>query len=209
MTGSLLAVLGALGHWSVVLLMVLTFAETGILVGFLLPGDSLLFGAGVLVAAGGMGLPLWLTILAVTVAATAGNQVGYAVGRRYGPRVLHRPSSRLLTPRHLQRARVFVERHGPRAVLLSRFVPFARTLTPVIAGVGEMPRRRFLTYNLVGAAVWSAVMLGGGYLLGGVPFIAGHLELIMLGMIGVALLPGPAALRPTRSRADVAVAQVG
>ncbi|MCW2848184.1 MAG: phosphoesterase, PA-phosphatase related protein [Marmoricola sp.] len=189
MTDTLVHLLSTLGPAALVLLIVVAFAETGILVGFLLPGDTLMFSAGVLLAAGAIDLPLWLVLVVVTVAATAGDQVGYLIGRRFGPRVLNRPKSRLFSPRHLERARVFFERYGPRAVVLARFVPFARTMTPVVAGMGRMPRRRFALYNLGGAGAWALLTLGVGYWFGGIQIVADHLGLIAIGMAFISLLP--------------------
>jgi membrane-associated protein len=147
MIAVLTPLMAALGPLAVLLLMVVLFAETGLLIGFFLPGDSLLFTAGVLVAAGVVPLPLWLVAAGAFAAAAMGDQVGYLLGRRFGPRVFHRSDLRLLAKDHVIRARVFFDRHGPRAVILARFVPVVRTLTPVVAGVGHMPRRRFTLYN--------------------------------------------------------------
>ena len=189
MTGTLVHLLATLGPVALVLMMVVAFAETGILAGFLLPGDTLMFSAGVLLAAGAVHLPIWLALVAVTVAATAGDQVGYLVGRRFGPRLLNRPKSRFLSPRHLERARIFFARYGSRAVVLARFVPLVRTMTPVVAGVGQMSRPRFALYNLAGAAAWAVLTLGGGYWFGAIPLVADHLDVIAFAMVGLSLLP--------------------
>ncbi len=186
----LMAVLGPL---AVLLLMAVLFAETGLLVGAFLPGDSLLFAAGVLVAAGVMHLPLEVVGAGALVAAVAGDQTGYVLGRRFGPRVFNRRDSRLFSHRHVIRAQQFVDRYGPRAVLLARFVPLVRALTPVVAGVGRMPRGRFTFYNVIGAAVWTALMLAAGFLLGGVSVVADHIELIVVGVVALSLLPAVAA----------------
>lgn len=119
--------------------MAMAFAESAILAGFLVPGDTLVFSAGVLLATGVLQLPVWLAIVAVGVAATAGDQVAYALGRRCGPWVLNRSQSRLSSPRHADAAQAFFARHGPMAVVPAWFVPLVRTLTPVVAGVGRMP----------------------------------------------------------------------
>jgi membrane-associated protein len=189
MSATLTHLLSTLGPAALILLIVVAFAETGILVGFLLPGDTLMFSAGVFLASGALHLPIWPTILAVAIAAAAGDQVGYLLGRRFGPRVLNRPKSRLLSPRHLDRAESFFRRHGPRAVLLARFVPLVRTMTPVVAGVGQMPRRRFAVYNFAGAAAWALLTLGGGYWFGGIPFVSAHLGLIAIVTAVVSMLP--------------------
>jgi membrane protein DedA with SNARE-associated domain/membrane-associated phospholipid phosphatase len=202
MTGAIDSLLTSLGPLAVVIVMAVVFAETGLLAGFFLPGDSLLFTAGLLVAHGVIGIPIGAVIVAVSVAAFAGDQVGYLIGRRLGPRVLSRPQSRLLNPDHLQRASGFFDRHGPRAVILARFVPVARTFTPPAAGAGRMPYVRFTAYNAVGGAAWCASMLGAGYLFGGVPFVTAHIELITIGIVLLSLAPAWVALLRSRLRAN-------
>ena len=191
----LMAVLGPL---AVLLLMGVLFAETGLLAGFFLPGDSLLFAAGVLVAAGAIHLPLWLVAAGACLAAVVGDQVGYLVGRRFGPRVFNRRNSR----HHVARAEAFFDRHGPKAVVLARFVPVVRTLVPAMAGMGQMPRRRFTAYNLAGGLVWAVGMLLAGFFLGGIPFIAAHIELLALAVVAASLVPaGLGLLRRRAGRA--------
>ncbi|MBA2953757.1 phosphatase PAP2 family protein [Nocardioides sp. MAH-18] len=194
MTGTLDALLTSLGPLAVLLVMAVVFIETGLMAGFILPGDSLLFTAGLLVAHGTIGVPIWAVVPLVCAAAVIGDQVGYAVGRRYGPRVLTRPRSRLLNPAHLDRASSFFDRHGPRAVVLARFVPVARTFTPVAAGAGKMPYRTYLAYNIAGGALWCTTMLLAGYLLGGIPLLRDHIEVITIGIVALSLLPAIVSL---------------
>jgi len=189
MIALLTPLMAALGPLAVLLLMGVLFAETGLLAGFFLPGDSLLFTAGVLVAAGAVPLPVWVVAIGAFVAAVVGDQVGYLLGRRFGPRIFSRQGSRLLSHDHVARAERFFDRHGPRAVVLARFVPVVRTLAPAVAGVGRMPRRRFTTYNVVGALVWTTGIVLAGYFLGGVPLIAAHIELIAVGVVMLSLVP--------------------
>jgi membrane-associated protein len=189
MSGVIDALLSSLGPLAVLLVMGVVFAETGLLAGFFLPGDSLLFTTGLLVSQGTIGVPIWVVVPLATVAAVVGDQVGYGVGRRYGPRVLKRPRSRFLDPAHLDRARSFFDRHGPQAVVLARFVPIARTFTPVAAGAGRMRYRSYLAYNVVGGVAWCTTMLLAGYVLGGVPVLRNHIELIVIGIVIVSLLP--------------------
>ena len=189
-----------LGPFAVLLLMGVLFAETGLLAGFFLPGDSLLFAAGVLVAGGAIHLPLGLVAAGAVVAAVLGDQVGYLLGRRFGPRVFSRRSSRWLSRDHPVRAEAFFDRHGPKAVVLARFVPVVRTLVPALAGMGRMPRRRFTGYNLAGGLVWAVGMLLAGFFLGGVPFIAAHIELLALAVVGASLVPAGVALLRSRAR---------
>lgn len=193
----LMAVLGPL---ALLLLMGVLFAETGLLAGFFLPGDSLLFAAGVLVAAGAVHLSLWLVALGASAAAVAGDQVGYLVGRHFGPRVFSR-DSRWLSRNHVVRAEAFFAKHGPKAVVLARFVPVVPTLVPAVAGMGHMPRRRFTAYNVAGGLVWALGVLLAGFFLGGVPFIAAHVELLAIGVVAASLVPtGLALLRRLRRR---------
>jgi membrane-associated protein/undecaprenyl-diphosphatase len=193
----LMAVLGPL---AVFLLMGVLFAETGLLAGFFLPGDSLLFAAGVLVAAGAIQLPIWLVAVAAFAAAVVGDQVGYLVGRRFGPRVFSRADSRWLSRDHVSRAERFFDRHGPKAVLLARFVPVVRTLVPAVAGMGRMPRRRFTAYNVAGGLGWAVGMLLAGFFLGGIAFIAAHIELLAIGVVALSLVPAGIAVIRRRVR---------
>lgn len=189
MTETLLALLTPLGPYALLLLAAVAFAETALLIGVMLPADTLLVTAGVLVAAGALQLPLWLWLVAVALAAVAGDQVAYLVGKRLAPRLRHGQGSRLATPQRLEQGRSLFDRHGAKAVVLARFVPVARTLTPVVAGMSGMNRRTFLAYNIVGALAWTAVMFGGGYWLGAVPFIASNLDAILLAVVAISVLP--------------------
>jgi membrane-associated protein len=198
---ALTPLLAALGPAALLLIMLVVAAESAAFFGFLLPGDSLLFTAGVLVASGAIALPAWALVLGVVVAAAAGDQVGYLVGRCWGPRLLSgRSSSRFLDPRHGERAQAFFERHGPRAVVLARFVPVVRCLAPAVAGLSRMPRRRFTAYNLIGAAAWGTGVPLAGWLLGGVPFVAAHVELCLLALVALTLAPGLGALVRSHGR---------
>jgi len=199
-TSAIDALLTSLGPLAVLIVMLVVFAETGLLAGFFLPGDSLLFTAGLLAAHGVIGMPIWAVIVMVSVAAIAGDQVGYLIGLRLGPRVLNRPHSRLLDPTHLQRASTFFDRHGPRAVILARFVPVARTFTPPAAGAGRMPYRTFTAYNAIGGFAWCASMLGAGYLFGGLAFVNAHIELITIGIVLLSLAPTGLAVARSRLR---------
>ncbi|GEP39652.1 hypothetical protein NPS01_33150 [Nocardioides psychrotolerans] len=143
--------------------MAIVFAETGLLLGFFLPGDSLLFTVGILVATGVVHLPLPLPLPLVAAclfaAAAAGDQVGYLLGRRFGPRLFDRADSRLFSRSHAERAEAFFAKHGPKAVILARFLPVVRTFTPVVAGVARMPRGSFSLFNLAGAAMWAVSLI--------------------------------------------------
>lgn len=176
-------------------LLAVVFAESGLLIGFFLPGDSLLFTAGLLASQGRLNLPV--VLVGCFVAAVAGDQVGYAFGRRAGPALLRRPDSWWLKRRHFERTQEHFAQHGPKTVLLARFIPVVRTLTPVLAGVGEMPYRTFVAFNVLGGLVWAVGVTLAGFGLGrAVPSIDRYL-LPMIGLIVVvSLLP---ALREFRS----------
>jgi membrane-associated protein len=177
----------------------IVFVESGLLVGFFLPGDSLLFTAGLLSANGT--LPsIWVLLIAVPLAAIAGDQVGYAIGRKAGPRVFTRPNSRLFREEYVQKAADFFERHGARTIVLARFVPVVRTFAPVMAGVARMPYRTFLAYNVVGGVAWGCGITTLGYFLGQIDFVKANIEFIVIGIVMLSFLPIAFELR----RAQVA-----
>ena len=182
-------VLLSLGPAALLLVMAIVFAESGLLIGFFLPGDSLLFLTGAFVASGVISLPLWLLTLGVAAAAVAGDQVGYLIGRRLGPRVFSRPDSRVFRQSHTKAAHEFFDRHGSKAVILARFIPIVRTFVPVVAGIGRMPRRRFTLYNVIGGVTWSALILAAGFWFGGITFVAAHIELITISLAALSIVP--------------------
>lgn len=205
MTSTLTSLLTDLGPASVLVLMLVIFAETGLLVGFFLPGDSLLFTAGLLVASGVLPVHLGVVILATWVAGVLGDQVAYLIGGGLGARLFTGRQPRWIPARHVESARVFFDHHGHKAVILARFVPLARTFTPVVAGAVEMPRRRFTVYNIIGGFLWTACMALAGYFLGGVPIVAQHVDIVTLGIIAVSLVPAAIAFiraRRTGARRD-------
>lgn len=198
MIAILTPLLYTLGPLAILLVMAVVFTETGLLLGFFLPGDSLLFLSGALVASHVIALPFWVLALGVFVAAVAGDQLGYLIGRRYGPKVFSRPDSRLFRHEHAERAQAFFARRGALAVILGRFVPVVRTFVPVVAGVGKMPHRAFTALNLVGALVWAIGIVTVGFFFGGIAFVAAHIELITIALAGVSIIP--AALEVLRRR---------
>ena len=169
-------------------MMVVLFAECGLLVGFFLPGDSLLFTAGLLVA-GGLVAPLWVILLLLPIAAIAGNLVGWWIGYRAGPAVFDRPDSRLFKAQYVERAREFFERNGARTIMLARFVPVVRTFATVMAGAARMDFRRFALYSLIGGVVWTTAVTLLGYSLGHVAVVRDHIELFILGIVALSLVP--------------------
>jgi membrane-associated protein len=178
-------------------MMAILFAECGLLVGFFLPGDSLLFTAGLLVA-GGLIAPLWVLLVALPVAAIAGNLVGWYIGRKAGPAVFERPDSRLFKAQHVERARTFFERNGARTIFLARFVPVVRTFATVMAGAARMDFRRFALYSAVGGLVWTIGITVLGFWLGHVAVVRDHVELFVLGVVALSLVP--VVIEAVRSR---------
>jgi membrane-associated protein len=169
-------------------MLAILFAECGLLVGFFLPGDSLLFTGGLL-AASSLIAPLWVLLLTLPIAAIAGNLVGWWVGRKAGPAVFDRPDSRLFKARHVDRAHQFFERNGGRAIILARFVPVVRTFVTVMAGVARMDFRRFAVYSLVGGLLWTAGVTLLGFWLGQVALVREHVELFVLAVVVLSLVP--------------------
>lgn len=179
----------ALIQWGgYILLVAIVFTETGLLVGLFLPGDSLLITAGLLAGAGVLNI-WWLNVL-VIAAAIAGDSTGYAIGVRLGPRIFTREKSLLFNPKHVERTQRFYEKYGPKTIVIARFVPIIRTFAPVLAGVGAMRYRRFLTYNVVGGIGWVASMTGAGYVLGQtVPNISKHMHVLVIVIIVLSCIP--------------------
>jgi membrane-associated protein len=166
----------------------IVFTETGLLIGFFLPGDSLLITAGLVAAAGH--LDIWRLNLLLILAAILGDSVGYAIGRRLGPRLFTRPQSLLFNPRHVERTRAFYARHGAKTIVIARFVPIVRTFAPVVAGVGQMEYRRFVIYNVAGGIGWVTSMTWAGYLLGqAIPNIGDHIHIVVGIVILLSLVP--------------------
>ncbi len=174
------------GLWIV---LVIIFAECGLLIGFFLPGDSLLFTLGLFVARGDISQPLWVVCVLTTLAAIAGNQVGYFIGKAVGPHIFNKPDSRLFRREYVDKTNAFFERHGPRAIVLARFVPIVRTFITVTAGVGRMNYRVYTTYSVIGGILWAAGLTILGYSLGNVDFVARHIELILIAIVAVSALP--------------------
>ena len=178
------------------------FAETGLLVGFFLPGDSLLVTAGLLSAQPQFGLNLWLLGALLTLAAIVGNSVGYAIGKVTGPRLFTRDDSLLFKKKHLFRASAFYEQHGGKTLVIARFMPVVRTFVPVVAGLAEMKFAMYTAYNLLGAVLWIWSMLFVGYFLGRyIPGIENHITKVILVVIFLSLLPGLVSWQRERMRA--------
>lgn len=187
------------------------FAECGLLVGFFLPGDTLLFSAGLLVSQGTFQVPLWLLCGAVSLAAIAGNLSGYAIGYKAGPLVFNRPDSALFKHEHVERAHAFFERWGAATIVLARFVPIVRTFVATIAGASKMRLSVFTAYSIIGGVLWGTSVPVAGYFLGKIPLVRDHVEVILLAAVVIvvffAILPvGFEVWRRRRLRAAAAQA---
>jgi len=181
------------------------FAETGLLVGFFLPGDSLIVTAGLLSAQPQFGLNVYLLGVLLTVAAIIGNTVGYLIGRATGPRLFTRDDSLLFKKKHLYRAHDFYQKHGGKTLVIARFMPIVRTFVPVVAGLANMPLKAYTAYNVLGAIAWIWSMLFIGHFLGRmVPGIDKHIEPMILVIIALSLLPGLISWRRERAKAATA-----
>jgi len=186
-------------------LTLIIFAETGLLIGFFLPGDSLIVTAGLLSAQPQFGLHVWLLGLLLTVAAIIGNSVGYAIGRYSGPRLFTRDDSLLFKKKHLIRAHEFYQKHGGKTLVIARFMPIVRTFVPVVAGMAEMDYKSYTAYNVLGAILWIWSMLFIGFVLGRyIPGVEHHIEKVIIAVIIVSLLPGLISWRRERARAAAA-----
>ncbi len=166
----------------------IVFAETGLMVGFFLPGDSLLVTAGVFAASGQFNL--WVIIVLLSIAAIVGDTVGYWFGRRVGPALFRRPKSLLFHPDHLRRAHDFYEKHGGKTIIIARFMPIIRTFAPIVAGMGRMNYGRFVSFNVFGGLFWVVSMTGIGYFLGRIPGVRKHIEIVIVIVVFLSILPG-------------------
>jgi membrane-associated protein len=178
---------GQYGPWIYALLFVVIFAETGLVVFPFLPGDSVLFIAGTVVATAGLNVEVLVALL--IVAAILGDSLNYAIGHYIGPRVYDKPDSRWFKQDHLRRTQGFYDRYGGVTIIIGRFVPIIRTFAPFLAGVAGMTYRKFLSYNVIGAVLWISLLVYAGYLFGNIPWVRQNLTLIVLGIVFVSLLP--------------------
>ena len=187
----LLITFGYIGLFAIVFAesgLLVVFIESGLLVGFFLPGDSLLFTAGLLINTQDV-LPLWLVLLTVPLAAIAGDQVGYLIGKKAGPHVFNKPDSRFFQQEYVDKAYEYFEKYGARTIVLARFVPIVRTFAPVVAGVSKMRYRTFVTYNVIGGILWGAGVVLLGYFLGQIEFVADNIEPIILLIVAISVMP--------------------
>lgn len=176
------------GIWIYVILFLVIFCETGLVITPFLPGDSLLFVAGMIAASGAMNVHLLFVLL--LIAAILGDAVNYTIGKYFGHKLFANPDSKIFRPEYLNKTHDFFEKYGGKTIIIARFVPIVRTFAPFVAGMAEMTYKKFAFYNVTGALLWVGSLLYAGYLLGGITFIQKNLTAIILGIIFVSILPG-------------------
>ena len=186
------------GIWG---LLLIVFAESGLLIGFFLPGDSLLFTCGLLITAGTLDFPLWAAIALICLAAILGDQAGYMFGKKVGPSLFTREDSRLFKRENVVKAHEFFEKYGPKSLVLARFVPIVRTFTPIIAGVSGMKYRSFVTFNVIGGVLWGAGVTLLGSWLGNIDFVHKNIEAILILIVLVSVVPIAIEFLRARSKA--------
>jgi membrane-associated protein len=178
-----------MGAWAVVGVLFLVFAECGLLLGFFLPGDSLLFTVGMLVGAGTIDSPIGVVCLVISAAAILGNLVGYWIGAKAGPALFQNKNSKIFRQEYVDKTAEFFDKHGPRAIVLARFVPIVRTFITAMAGVGRMDFKVYMTYSAIGGVLWGTGVTLAGYFLGQVPFVRQNIDLILIGIVVLSLVP--------------------
>lgn len=186
------------GIWG---LLLIVFAESGLLIGFFLPGDSLLFTCGLLITSNQLDFPLWAAVALICVAAVLGDQAGYLFGKKVGPSLFTRPDSRLFKQENVVKAHEFFEKYGPKSLVLARFVPIVRTFTPIIAGVSGMKYRSFFTFNIIGGVLWGAGVTLLGSWLGKIDFVKNNIEAILILIVLVSVVPIAIEFLRARSKA--------
>ncbi|GAB3287691.1 DedA family protein [Parasphingorhabdus pacifica] len=182
-------IIQAMGPFALIGVCLIIFAECGLLAGFFLPGDSLLFVAGLFVASGAIDTPIWLVCVLLSVCAFVGNVTGYWIGRKVGPALFNKADSKVFKQEHVDKTHDFFERYGARAIILARFVPIVRTFITAVAGVGKMDQRKFFIYSAVGGVLWTVSMSLLGYFLGNIPWIKENLEMMALVIVVFSIVP--------------------
>lgn len=187
------AIIPGLGPWALIGVCAIIFAETGLLIGFLFPGDTLLFFTGLLTVQGVIDIPVWWVALAAGIAAFLGGELGYLIGNKVGPRIFERKDSGIFSTKNVEHTNAFFVRFGPAAVILARFVPVVRTFAPIAAGVGHMNYRKYSLYNLVGALLWGVGVVMAGFLLGRIPwvhdFATKYIDIVLLAAVALTVIP--------------------
>jgi membrane-associated protein len=182
-------ILRGMGGWALAVLCLIIFAECGLLVGFFLPGDSLLFVAGLFTATGAIDSPLWLVCVLVTVCAFVGNVCGYWIGAKVGPALFSKPDSKLFKKEYVDKTHEFFDKYGARAIILARFVPIVRTFITAMAGVGKMDPKKFFTYSAIGGIAWATGVTVLGYFLGEIEFIEKNIDLMAILIVLISIIP--------------------
>lgn len=182
-------ILRDLGPLAMVIVCLIIIAETGLLVGFFLPGDSLLFTVGLMIGTGLIDIPIWLACTLISLSAIAGDQLGYFIGRKAGPAVFKRPNSKFFSQKNAERAQHFFVKHGAKAVIFAHYVPILRTFVPVAAGVGKMQYSYYLRNNVIGALSWGIIVPLIGFFLGQIQFVRDNVILVTLTLVAVSLIP--------------------
>ncbi len=182
-------ILRGMGGWALAVLCLIIFAECGLLVGFFLPGDSLLFVAGLFVATGAIASPLWVVCVLVTVCAFVGNVCGYWIGAKAGPALFNRPNSKLFKQEYVDKTHGFFEKYGARAIVMARFVPIVRTFITAMAGVGRMDPKKYFVYSAIGGIAWATGVTVLGYFLGEIPFVEKNIELMLILIVFLSVVP--------------------
>ena len=192
------ALISSFGIYALIGVCAIIFIETGLLIGFFLPGDSLLFVTGLMISTGdvvwpigeeNVPVPIWIACAAITASAWLGDQTGYWIGRKSGPAIFNKTDSKFFTQKNVDRTNSFFEKYGAKAIILAHFVPVMRTFVPVAAGIGQMNYRRFLKYNIYGVIGWGTMVTLLGYYLGKIPFVAAHVEYFTIAFILVSTIP--------------------
>jgi membrane-associated protein len=182
-------ILRDLGPYVFVGVALLIFADCGILIGFLIPGDTLLFTLGLLIAEGAVNMPIWLACLILSVCAVVGNVTGYYIGAAIGPKLFSNPDSKIFKRKHIERTHEFFEKYGARAIILARFVPIVRTFITAVAGIGKMDQRKYFTYSAIGGVLWAVAVPLLGFFLGQVPLVHDHLEIFLIAIPVLSVIP--------------------
>ncbi|MER7015364.1 VTT domain-containing protein [Saccharopolyspora sp. NPDC000359] len=179
----------SLGPFALIGVCLIIFAECGLLIGFFLPGDSLLFVTGLFVAAGAIETPIWLVLILLSACAFVGNVTGYWIGRKVGPAMFNKPDSKLFKREHVDKTHDFFERYGARAIILARFVPIVRTFITAVAGIAQMDQKKFFSFSAIGGVAWIVSMTLLGFFLGNIPWIRNNLEAMAILIVLVSVIP--------------------
>jgi membrane-associated protein len=192
------ALISSFGIYALIGVCAIVFIETGLLIGFFLPGDSLLFVTGLMISTGDvlvpiggemMPVPIWFACAAISTSAWLGDQTGYWIGRKAGPAIFNKTDSKFFSQKNVSRTNSFFEKYGSKAIILAHFVPVMRTFVPVAAGIGQMNYKRFLKYNIYGVIAWGTMVTLLGYWLGKIPFVADHVEYFTIAFVILSTIP--------------------